>query len=146
MFWFCLEYMSHLMTKPTKSSVRPVKTKISLGIRPIWSESSLSTWRKLGSLATHCVHSEDAEQTGQMPRLIWVFARCSHFCHTCFSMGDLGMQVSVCLFIHPSVRPSTFTMGVLWAQLLLQFFSVFLKLCRCFLHGVRMCMWFGYSC
>ena len=22
----------------------------------------------------------------------------------------------------------------------------FLKLCRCFLHGVRMCMWFGYNC
>ena len=23
---------------------------------------------------------------------------------------------------------------------------IFLKLCRCFLHGVRMCMWFGYNC
>ena len=29
------------------------KTQISLGICPVWSESSLSTWRKLGSLATH---------------------------------------------------------------------------------------------
>ena len=38
-------------------------------------------------------------------------------------------------------------MGVLWAQLLLQFFTVFFfKLCRCFLYGVRMCMWFGYNC
>ena len=27
--------------------------QISLGIRPVWSESSLSAWRKLGSLATH---------------------------------------------------------------------------------------------
>ena len=54
-------------------SVRPAKTQISLGIRPVWSESSLSAWRKLGSLATHWVHSEDSDQTGRMPRLIWVF-------------------------------------------------------------------------
>ena len=40
--------------------VCPAKTQISLGIRPVWSESSLSAWRKVGSLATH--------------RLIWVFA------------------------------------------------------------------------
>ena len=54
--------------------VRPAKTQISLGIRPVWSESSLSAWRKLGSLATHWAHSEDSNQTGRMPRLIWVFA------------------------------------------------------------------------
>ena len=29
------------MTKPTKWSVRTVKTRINLGIRPVWSESSL---------------------------------------------------------------------------------------------------------
>ena len=27
--------------------------KIGLGIRPVWSESSLSAWRNLGFLATH---------------------------------------------------------------------------------------------
>ena len=32
--------MSRLMTKPTKWLVRPAKTQISLGIRPVWSESS----------------------------------------------------------------------------------------------------------
>ena len=37
--------------KTNKVSVRPAKTQISLGIRPVWSESSLSAWRKLGSLA-----------------------------------------------------------------------------------------------
>ena len=62
------------MTKPTKWHVRLAKTEISLGIRPAWSESSLSAWRKLGSLATHWAHSEDYDQTGRMPRLIWVFA------------------------------------------------------------------------
>ena len=30
-----------------KMSVRPAKTQISLGIHPVWSESSLSAWRKL---------------------------------------------------------------------------------------------------
>ena len=55
-------------------SVRPAKTQISLGNHPVWSESSLSAWRNLGSLATHWAHSEDSDQNGRMPRLIWVFA------------------------------------------------------------------------
>ena len=71
--------MSHLMTKSTKWHVHPMKTQISLGLRRVWSESSLCAWRKLGSLATHWAHSEDSDQTGWMPRLIWVFAGCSHF-------------------------------------------------------------------
>ena len=36
---------------PTKWSVCPAKTQISLGIHPVWSESLLSAFRKLGSLA-----------------------------------------------------------------------------------------------
>ena len=60
--------------KTNKMTVRPAKTQISLGIRPVWSESSLSAWRKVGSLATHWAHNEDSDQTGRMPRLIWVFA------------------------------------------------------------------------
>ena len=39
--------------KTNKVTVRPAKTQISLGIRPVWSESSLSAWRKLESFATH---------------------------------------------------------------------------------------------
>ena len=50
---FSWKDMSRIVTKPTKWHVRPAKTQISLGIRPIWSESSLSAWRKLWSLATH---------------------------------------------------------------------------------------------
>ena len=60
--------------KTNKMAVCPAKTQISLGIRPVWSESSLFAWRKLGSLATHWVHSKDSDQTRRMPRLIWVFA------------------------------------------------------------------------
>ena len=62
------------MTKLTKWHVRPEKTQIRLGICPVWSESSLSAWRKLKSFATHWAHSEDSYQTGRTPRLIWVFA------------------------------------------------------------------------
>ena len=70
-----LKHLSHLMTNPTKWHVRPAKTQISLGILPVWSETSLSAWWKLGPLATHWSHSEDSDQTERMPRLIWVFAR-----------------------------------------------------------------------
>ena len=70
---------SQRMRKPTKWHVR-LRRQISLGIRPVWSESSLSAWRKLGSLAIHWAHSEDSDQRGWMPRLIWVFAgRTCHF-------------------------------------------------------------------
>ena len=67
--------MSHQTNEPrhdktNKMSVRPAKTQISLGIRPVWSESSLSAWRNLVSLATHWAHSEDSGP----PSLIWVFA------------------------------------------------------------------------
>ena len=79
-YQFLFLYLSHLMTKPTKWQVHQAKTQISLGIRPVWSESLLSTWRKLGSLTTHWAHSKDSDQTGRMPRLIWVFAgRTCHF-------------------------------------------------------------------
>ena len=66
--------MSRLMTKPRKWYVRPAKIPISLGIRLVWSESLVSAWWKVGSLAAHKAHSEDSDQTGWKPRLTWVFA------------------------------------------------------------------------
>ena len=66
--------LSHCMTKPTKWPVYPAKTWISLGIRPVWSESSLTAWRNLGPLTTNKAHSEGSNLTGQMLRLIWVLA------------------------------------------------------------------------
>ena len=59
------QHLSRLTTKPTKWHVHPAKTQISLGIFPVWSESLLSAWRKVGSLATHWAHSEDSDQTGR---------------------------------------------------------------------------------
>ena len=45
--------MSHHMTKLTNWTVCPAKTRISLGICPVWSESSLSAWRKTGPFTSH---------------------------------------------------------------------------------------------
>ena len=60
------------MTKPTKSLVRPAKTHINLGICPVWSGSSLSAWRKFGSLATHWAQTEDSDQT-RIPRKLFEY-------------------------------------------------------------------------
>ena len=60
--------------------MRPAKTQISLGIRPVWSESSLCSWRQFGSIAINWAHNKGSDQTGRMCRLIWVFAtRTRHF-------------------------------------------------------------------
>ena len=60
-----------------------------------WSESSLSAWRKLGSLAAYWVHSEDSDQTRRMPRLIWVFAG-----RTCHIVGFVTRRlIYTCIYI-----------------------------------------------
>ena len=67
--------------KTNKMIVRPAKTQISLGIRPVWSESSPGWFES--SLCAQWVakelsflhaDSEHSDQTGRMSRLIWVFA------------------------------------------------------------------------
>ena len=68
--------------------MRPAKTQISLGIRPVWSESLLSAGRKLGSSATYWAHCEGSDQTGRMPRLIWAFVG-----HTCHFVGFVMMRL-----------------------------------------------------
>ena len=82
-------HLSRLVTKPTKWLVHPAKTQISLGIRPVWSESSLcAQWVAKDLSVRHVTKdpsvchadSEDSDQTGRMPRLICVFAgRICHF-------------------------------------------------------------------
>ena len=57
-------YLSCLTTKPTKWCVRPAKTQISLGIRPVWSESSLCTQWVAKDPSFLYADSEDSDQTG----------------------------------------------------------------------------------
>ena len=61
----------------------------------------------------------------------------SIFCGTFLSMGDLGVQVSV----HPS-----FHQHLTWVSCERSFVLIILKLCISFLHGMKMCLWFGYNC
>ena len=82
-YWTSLQ-LSRLMTKPTKWPVRPAKTQISQGVRPVWSESSLSTWRNGGSSATQWVHCEDSDQTWRAQAdlsLRWAHRSFCWFCH-----------------------------------------------------------------
>ena len=65
--------LSRDMTKPTKW----LCTQWSLGIRPVWSEPLLcAEWVAKDPSFLHA-NSEDSDQTGRMPRLIWVFAGCT---------------------------------------------------------------------
>ena len=60
-------------------SVRPAKTQISLGIHPVWSESSLGVqWVAKDPSFLHA-DTEDSDQTGRMPRLI-----CLRWAHSQF--------------------------------------------------------------
>ena len=67
--------MSHRTTKPTKWPVCPSKTRTSLGIRPVWSESLLSVSRNLRSSATHWEPSKDADQTGHTCHFVYIVMR-----------------------------------------------------------------------
>ena len=76
------------MTKPTNCHVRPAKTQINLGIRPVWSESSLSTGRKLGSLATDWAQAKTLISLGGCPG---------------WSESSLGAQL-FCCFCHEAAH------------------------------------------
>ena len=62
--------------------------------RPVWSESSLSAWRKLGTLAIHWAHSEDwsdwADAQADLGLRLthmpfrWFCHEAAHFCHDMF--------------------------------------------------------------
>ena len=60
--------------KNNNVTVRPAKTQISLGIRSVWSESSLcAQWVAEDPSFLHA-DSENSDQTGRKPRLIRVFS------------------------------------------------------------------------
>ena len=50
----------HFEPQHDKTNNVAVHPQISLGICPVWSESSLSAWRNLGFLATQWAHSKDS--------------------------------------------------------------------------------------
>ena len=77
-----LAHLSKHMTKPTKWNDSSVKSKISLGIHLVWSESLLCTqWVAKDPSFLHA-DSQYSDHTGQMLRLTWIFAW-----HTCHFVG-----------------------------------------------------------
>ena len=79
-----LFYLSRCTTKAIRWPVCSVKTQISLGIRPVWSDSLLSSYRSSGSLATHEVHREDWSDCADAQAdliLCWVHRSFCWFCH-----------------------------------------------------------------
>ena len=82
--------------KTNQISVCPSKTQIRLGICPVWSESSL--WVDKDQMFLHA-DSEDSDQAGRMPRLIWVFAGRTSlcwFCHVAAQMSTVIVQDVFC--------------------------------------------------
>ena len=110
------------MTKSTKWPVHPAKTQISLGIHPVWSESSLcAQWVAQDPNFLHA-DSNDSDQPGRVPRLIRVFpGRTGHFVvlwlilmpATFYLMAVLRPRFSLFL------ESSTFTNGPRQANLVL---------------------------
>ena len=62
------------MTKPTKWVCAQRRLRSAWASPPLWSESSRCAQWVAKDSSFHHVGSEDSDQTGQMPRLIWVFA------------------------------------------------------------------------
>ena len=75
-------------------TVHPVKTQISLGIRPVWSESLLSAWRKLGSLATHWAQAKTLIRLGGCPGWSESLLGAQSFCWFCHEAAQLSSDTS----------------------------------------------------
>ena len=99
--------------KTSKMTVHPAKTQISLGIHPVWSESLLcAQWVAKDPWFLHA-DSEDSDQTGRMPRLIWVFSEC-----TCHFVGFTMMRLIY--FVRKTIihKGECFLKGLfLWCQI-----------------------------
>ena len=91
------------MTKPLKWPVSPGKAQVSLGIRPVWSESSLYTqWVAKDPRFLHAdsedsdqTDSENSDQTGQMPRHAHCWAHMP-FCWFCHAVAPVSFIAISC--------------------------------------------------
>ena len=72
-FVYKIDRINRNVRKRTFGHLHPTKTQISLRMRAVWSESSLSAWRDW-ILGYQNAASEYSDQTARMRRLIWIFA------------------------------------------------------------------------
>ena len=90
------------MTKQTKWHVRPAKIQISMGIRPVWAESSLSAWRNIGFSATH--HCEDSVFAGRTCHFVSFVMRWLELLF--FVFRTLSVLLFSCKIVNAFVSPS----------------------------------------
>ena len=88
--------------KTNNVGMRHEKTRPSLCISSVWSESMLSVWRMFGSLVTHWVYSEDSDSGWSS--LCLAVTHFSWFCHIGIKHGF--SCISIC-----QVRKETLTWG-----------------------------------
>ena len=83
--------MSHCTTKPTKWHVHPAKTQIRLGIRPVWSESSVgSSAPTISSCRRWIKDWSDWTDAQADPSLRWVHGSFCWFCCAAVHICNLG--------------------------------------------------------
>ena len=92
------------MTKPTKWHVRPAKTQISLGVRPVWSESSLDAQADMSSLCAQRVAKDPSFLKPTAKTLLdwadaqadlslrWAHMPLCWFCHEAAHLAQYNLQ------------------------------------------------------
>ena len=94
--------------KTNKWLVRQAKTQISLGIRPVWTETSPPAWGKLGSFATHWAKAKTLIRLGGCPG--WSESSLAHmsFCWFCHAAAQIiEYENSLSVSVKELVIPST---------------------------------------
>ena len=95
------------MTKPTKWGVRPAKTQINLGIRPVWSESSLcALWEAKDPSFFHADSEDWSDWADAQAGLSLRWAH--RFCHALAHMF-LGPVVQSVVSLTSSLRVISLT-------------------------------------
>ena len=91
--------LSRRTTKPTKWHVRPAKTQLSLGIHPVWSESSLSHEETMD----HWIPTERK----QIPWSDWVDAQAGlHLCRVILLVLSCSGSIAKCYPVAQKSNPS----------------------------------------
>ena len=115
-------------------TVRPAKTQISLGIRPVWSESSLSAWRNLECLSTQWAQAKTLIRLGGCPGWSESSVGAHSFCLFCHVVAHIYFAFSLVLnlFLHAYIDYRCFLLSFL-----ICFFGLsFLYLILSFLHAI----------
>ena len=74
--------------KINEMTVRPVKTQISLGIRPVWPESSLcAQWVAKNPIILRA-DSEDSDQAGRTCRFVGFLHEAAQIMYVCYVCGQ----------------------------------------------------------